>query len=169
MVVRIERVDITGMTEALAYLNHIVDELEQPTEALEKSTQAVAKQWHKNFDAEGAEYKRWKGLSGRTVAERARLGYGGEHPILRREGTLLSVAIQQFEQANGASGRKGGQGIEAGYSIGGNEAALWMKGFKANNQSGKGRLPARPFWYSEGRAAQAARDATEAWLREKFG
>ena len=166
MSVRIERVEITGMPQALEFLMHVIDELETPTEALEKSTHAVAAQWHKNFESEGAEYKRWRGLSGRTVAERARLGYGGEHPILRREGTLLSTAIEFFEQSNG--GAKAGDGIRADLSINGNEAVLHMQGRKAINQTGAGRVPARPFWYSEGRAARAARDATEAWLKEKF-
>lgn len=169
MVVRIERVDITGLPQAIAFLQHVVDELERPTEALEKSTKAVAEQWHKNFDAEGGEYRRWRSLSGRTVAERARLGYGAEHPILRRDGSLLSTAIEFFERANGGSGSATGDGIRADYTIAGNEAVLHMSGRKALNQSGGGRLPARPFWYSEGRAALAARAATEAWLREKFG
>ena len=164
--IRIERVEITGMPQALEFLMHVVDVLEEPKEALEKSTHAVAEQWHRNFESEGAEYKRWRGLAGATQAERARLGYGASHPILRREGNLMTTAIEFFERSNG--GAASGEGISADLHIDGNEAVLHMKGRKAINQSGAGRVPARPFWYSEGKAARAARDATEAWLREKF-
>ena len=167
MSVRIERLDITGEAEAIAFLKGILRDLEDPTEALQKSTHEVAKQWHRNFDSEGSEYKRWKELSGRTQAERARLGFSPAHPILRRRGTLLSTAIEFFETSNG--GRKSGDGITASLDIRKGEAVLAMSGRKAANQTGKGRLPARPFWYSEGKAGLAARAATEAWLKEKYG
>lgn len=167
--IRVERFDITGLTEALAYLQFIDDELQRPTEGLSRSVHAVAKQWHQNFDAEGRTYKQWKGLAGETVAERSRLGYGPEHPILKREGSLLSTAIEFFENVNGMVGSASGDGIHSDFSISGQEARLHMYGPKARNQSGGGRLPARPFWYSEGKASKAARDATEAWLKEKFG
>ena len=164
--IRIERVEITGLPSALAFLLHVVNELEEPKEALEKSTHAVAEQWKHNYEAEGAEFRRWKGLSGRTVAERSRLGYGAEHPILVRDGALLSTAVEFFMHSNG--GNKSRDGVSADLAISGNEAVLHMRGRKVLNQEGAGRVPARPFWYSEGKAARAARDATEAWLKEKF-
>ena len=169
MQVTIERVDITGMQEALDYLQSIEDTLKDPSEGLQKALNAVAAQWHSNFNSEGTQYKRWKQLSGRTQAERARLGYGPSGPILRREGTLLSVAIEQFERANGRSGSESGQGIQASYGIEGDTLTLQMSGPKSANQEGGQMLPARPFWYGEGKAALAARQATEAWLKEKFG
>lgn len=166
MAARIERVDITGLVPVMKFLDDIFDTLEEPTEGLEKGTAALATQWHRNFAAEGGEYRRWKALSAQTVAERERKGYPGEHPILQREGTLLSTAIDFFIEAQ--QGSASGDGIHARYSIDGQTATLWMGGRKAMNQTGNGRVPARPFWYSEGRAKTAVREAIERWLEEKF-
>lgn len=167
MAVRIERAEITGLAEALQFLDHIEKELKEPRDGLIKATHGVAGQWRSNFEAEGGQYRRWKALSERTQEERARQGYGSAHPILRRRGSLLSTAIEFFEQVNDDSSRSGDR-VAASYTLSGDTATLSLSGSKATNQTGGARLPARPFWYSEGKAVTAARLATEAWLMEKF-
>ena len=166
MVARIERVDISGLAAVMDFLDEVFDTLEKPTEGLERGTQALAAQWLRNFQSEGGEYRRWKALAQTTQEDRARKGYGAQGPILQREGTLMSTAIEFFMETQ--QGSASGDGIHARYAIDGQTASLWMGGRKALNQTGRGRLPARPFWYSEGRAKTAVREATERWLEETF-
>lgn len=170
MAVVIQRVDITGVAEALAYLNDVNEALKAPTEGVQKATNAVAAQWLVNFEREGGEYRQWRGLAESTQQKRARQGYGPSHPILRRSGSLMSAAIDFFIAAREGHAQQSGDGVAADYTISGDTAALHLYGRKVVNQNGNGgNLPARPFWYSGGRASLAARTATESWLKEKFG
>lgn len=171
MAVIIERVDITGVAEALAFIAEVEQTLKQPTEGVQRATNAVAAQWLVNFEREGAEYRQWAGLADSTVQKRIRYGYPGSHPILRRSGSLISTAIDFFIAAREGHGQQSRDGVTGEYDINGDTAVLHLYGRKVENQNGNSarNLPARPFWYSGGRASLAARTATEAWLKEKFG
>lgn len=85
----------------------------------------------KNFKEEGR--PKWQGLAQRTQLERAAEGYGAEHPILFREGELFRNATTK-------------DGVM--YDLG--KHKLTMSPFLAKAEIlhyGRGRVPARPFFY----------------------
>jgi hypothetical protein len=47
------------------------------------------------FETESDGTKKWQSLASRTVQERLSQGYGGEHPILKRSGDMLSEVLGQ--------------------------------------------------------------------------
>lgn len=55
---------------------------------------AVRKGFDENFASESSAAGPWTALAAATVAERIAQGYGGEHPILRRTGSLRASFVQ---------------------------------------------------------------------------
>lgn len=103
-----------------------------------------------NFDTEGDLFQRadwsdadgvkrsdrgWDLLADRTVAERRRLGYGPEHPILERSGTLRESLTEH--DAIGAVEIVEPMGLTFGTAI------PYAKYHQQPNGSGSGRIPRR--------------------------
>lgn len=110
--------------------------IENMAPAWEEVGTALMLDFMENFHEEGGVFGRgtwaqWQPLRPSTVADRRRLGYPGEHPILVREGDLLaSVTIR------GAAGNV--------FEVGANSLVLGTTDRKAKyHQFGTRRMPAR--------------------------
>lgn len=87
--------DMTGWTDALFEMNQRIENLQLAHETIGELGVEMVRQ---NFDDEGGAFK-WKDLKPATVAERKRLGYEGEHPILYRSGSLYrSVTFDPHQE-----------------------------------------------------------------------
>ena len=101
--------------------------------AMTKAVVVVADGIEANFRSESSAGEAWKPLAASTVAQRERKGYGGEHAILQRDGTLKNTA-SAYRNVERDGAEVGPDGCDyAGAHLGGND------GF------GGGRLPVRDF------------------------
>lgn len=78
-----------------ADLEAFMRRIERPGNAeVRKVADAIRQGYAENFSREGSAAGGWRALAEATVAERRRLGFPGEHPILRRSGALRASFIQ---------------------------------------------------------------------------
>lgn len=115
--------------------------------AMQKAVLLVADGIETNFRSESSAGKAWAPLKPRTVEDRERKGFGGEHPILHRTGELKGTAsAHRLAERDGAE--VGPDGCDyAGAHLGGAD------GF------GGGRLPVRDFLAQTDLTIEAIGDA----------
>lgn len=129
----------------------------------------VARVWDRNFLGEGSAVGGWKPLSPWTQRVRRSRGYGPEHPILRQTGTLHRVAIRSLMDAR-LSKSSTGSGATMSLSMPGRGRAIMrISGEKVNNQRGRKRLPARPFWFVNGEVVAEATRSLDRWYKRELG
>jgi hypothetical protein len=92
---------------------------------------------------------------------------------MQRSGSLFDVAIAYFQSVDKhSSGRAStdpeGTSTTATFDVNGSTAELHVSGKKVANQDGGGRLPPRPFWFTDGYAPQAAQQALVKWLQDNI-
>jgi len=90
------------------------------------------------FEAEDTSGLPWAPLAVATVKERVRLGYGGAHPILVREGTLESSLINSDDPRQILDIQESGG--DRSVRIGSDDPRFGW------HQEGTGHIPARPMW-----------------------
>lgn len=128
--------------------------IENMSEAWEEVGYALQMDFIENFAEEGGVFGKgawaqWQPLRPATAADRRRLGYPGEHPILVREGDLMaSVTIR------GAANNV--------FEVGPNSLVLGTTDYKAKyHQFGTRRMPARKIvGISAQRAGYRGRDGS---------
>lgn len=110
---------------------HIAD----MSEAWQQVGQDLLDSFRDNFTSEGGGFGGWSSwapLADSTVAERARLGYGGEHPILQRTGQLMESLTTE-----GAPGNV--------FEVGPNSLTVGTEVYYAPfHQFGTRKMPSRP-------------------------
>lgn len=96
---------------------------------------AIRQGFADNFTSESSAEGAWKPLAAATVAERIAQGHGGEHPILRRTGSLRASFVQPGgDHVERFTGQSGGWVLEVGSQ---HENAAF-------HERGTHRMPARP-------------------------
>lgn len=90
--------------DSKAYIERLTENLKNadPTKAIEH----MASVWGKNFDTEGGSVGGWPPLSPMTQQDRARMGYGPEHPILERTGSLRQATVDDLLTGDLTEGTK---------------------------------------------------------------
>ena len=87
--------------DAIASFNAMADRCEDLSPVMERTEHVIADEIKTNFTAESdAHGNAWGALKNSTVADRTRLGFGGEGPILRRTGELAyydSTALREHD------------------------------------------------------------------------
>jgi hypothetical protein len=86
--------EATGFESVEAHGRLLATKFENIGIALEIASKEFALLIEEAFDTEGKTTGGWEDLKESTVRERTRLGYGGEHPILYRRGTLKNAATK---------------------------------------------------------------------------
>ncbi len=79
----------------------ILNRLSKPD--VSRSVKKVAEIWAVNYRSEGKQVGGWAQLAQQTVADRAKRGYGGEHPIMIRQGSLYAMSTLFFMQGQQGS------------------------------------------------------------------
>lgn len=87
------------------------------------------------------DYVPWKSLAPVTIADRRRLGFGGEHPILKRKGDLYNSIRIIRGNAEGSTYANTGAGLRIGVS----DPEQVEKARVQNLGGQNGRIPARQF------------------------
>ena len=128
--------EVEGQREVLGKLTTFGARIDNMAPAWEQVGTALLQDFAQNFRDEGGMFGRgawaqWQPLRPSTVADRRRLGYPGEHPILVREGNLMASVTQR-----GAAGNV--------FEVGPNSLVLGTTDRKAKyHQFGTRRMPAR--------------------------
>lgn len=82
-------ITINGDTRIIGIFGDIKKLLNNPKKVLTDIGDFLVEEYEENFDSEGSRSKKkWKSLATSTQIQRARLGYGAAHPILKRTGDL---------------------------------------------------------------------------------
>lgn len=151
-------VDIINAQGRMLSIRKFAEAMKSPKLPLIASKR-VAAVWSKSFNESGSEVGGWARLKNQTVTRRMQQGFGGEHPILKREGILEAVAITAFMRdrtpSAGNSAWTGsdsyhGTPVTASLWLSEGKAKMTVVGYKANNQwaiGGKYPHEARPFWF----------------------
>lgn len=172
---------VTGLAEAQARINQIIDRLNEPKEGLERATNQVAGVFAHNYDTEGGLVGGWAQLAEVTNAMREWQGYSAEHPILIRYGALRAVAVEFFQEARAGSAISvgddySGQTVSGSLQINRNVATLHIGGsYKVLNQfdytnirtGPNGRYQgweARPYWFVSNEVVAAASKGVRDWV-----
>lgn len=140
-----------------------------PTRAVKQ----VATQWGLSYRNEGSGVGGWVALAQKTVDDRIRQGFGGEHPIMIRQGSLYAMSTLFFMagQPGAAKGWStyGGRSVatSASLSISGGTATLGLSGPKTVHQKGNWTPPARPYWFTDRTAVLAARLGVIEWIEQE--
>ena len=79
---------IEGVSELSRILYETQRKVSDFKEPLFKSSRLILQDVERNFVTEGGLVGGWQSLAEATVKGRLRAGFGGEHPILQRTGTL---------------------------------------------------------------------------------
>lgn len=132
MEIHVELVD-TNPAEAL---ERLFQRIERPGRGeVAKIAGAIRQGFADNFTSESSGQGPWAALAPATVAERIAQGYGGDHPILRRTGSLRASFVQPGgDHIERFTGMGGGWLLEVGSQ---HENAAF-------HEHGTRRMPARP-------------------------
>lgn len=169
-------VTTTGMRQAYAHLNKVLDYVQDKSreDVALAGFNAAGTIFEQNFDAEGRGFGLggWDDLADKTVEERERKGFGGEHPILIRYGDLRLITATSLRTAGG-SGTFGvtdpdGRTIRVELNIGQNGGYAQASGMKAWNQVPTRNAPARPFWFTTKTVTRAIRRRAVATLADNI-
>jgi hypothetical protein len=155
------RFDMRGIAGAIRSTLTVMHKLENREPALERIKREQIMRWIENYAGEGSEYGGWKGLSGMTLAERSRMGYGAG-PILQRSGGTFRDVIAQSDDGKVSNtmidwvfrNRYSGRGAP----------------YPVSHDSGYtspltgGAVPARTIWDLDGEDEQRAADLIEEYV-----
>lgn len=148
---------VTGYPQALKVVQNLKHNIEHGTQEIAfGALNEAALVWQQNFVSEGIMVGGWMALAQKTIEERERLGFPGEHPILIRYGHLKMVTTDALIAATRPTtiAKTDSQGKQAGVVIGANQGSVNVRaiGDKARNQG------ARPYWFVNSAVQQRARD-----------
>lgn len=93
----------TTLDQLIADMIEMRSKLEDRKKPLYAIKKYQLRRWAKNFDQEGKIYGAWRPLRLYTQIDRAFQGYAPAHPILQREGTLLSWVTQKNKEGKFAA------------------------------------------------------------------
>lgn len=142
--------DFSDALKKDAQLSRAVAEMNRPMMEAEK---IIREEIAANFASESEAGTKWAPLAPRTVEDRIRKGYGGEHPILERTGELKS----------GMKGSSDNESAEVGPS-----EDIPYAGVQ-NDGSKDGKIPARPYLRISAKGEERISDAILDWLSENEG
>lgn len=160
----------SGLNEAQAFLQQLDRNMRDKRDlGLIRSVNRIADVWKDNYDREGNRVGGWAALADETQRKRARLGYGAQHPILRRDGVLRDVAVGAFTSARGPFAKSdfdgyGGDTTTSTLDLNDGVATLNAHGWKVSNQYRAGNHPPREMWFVDKTVRYAARAGLVDWL-----
>ena len=181
-------IQVSGLNEAIQWLDRFGEHLENPTMGLEYATHSMADVFARNYDGEGSEVGGWAELSEYTNRIREWQGFDPDHPVLVRSGALRAMAVEFFQTAMAGQTATAGDDFPAktwsdqvvrGHldiqdSGNGQTAVLSLGGsYKLLNQFGHANAfgyednPARPYWFITSASTTAARDGVIKWLQDE--
>lgn len=156
------------------------------TPGLIKAANKIGEVWKSNYDAEGANYKKWADLKEVTQAIREEQGFNPTNPILVRSGALKRVVTDRvIEAKQQGSWTQTDNYVRKPTTLrisGGNGRPLNLQafGWKVSNNDGfpskapgKGKnrkptkVPGRPFWFVDNAVNEAAMRGFEEWLMDE--
>ena len=121
-------------------LERLVSRLSRPGPRQVRSIQgAVQRGFAENFTREGSGDGPWAPLAPFTVDQRQRLGYGGQHPILRRTGRLRDSFVNANSPDHFSEVSFTGSGVIIAEGSDDERAAVLQRG-----RAGPRPMPARP-------------------------
>jgi hypothetical protein len=134
-----------------------------PEDALRPTQEAIRASFAANFASESAGAASWAPLAPRTVRDRERLGYPGEHPILVRSGSYRRSFIDPADDEHYSRVTH-----EAGRTV----IAEGTTDIRAGTlEFGSDRVPARPALIAGDAARQRITDALDrlfaTWLERE--
>lgn len=161
-------ISVVGMTGAIAHINKVNKYLNNDAgeDVTRAAFNAAGGIFERNFDAEGRGFGvgGWASLADKTVEDRERLGFGGEHPILFRYGELRQAAGSSLRTAGGSlsftSTDPQGKTVRLELNIGKDGGYASLSGDKAWNQvrtDTRSPHPARPYWFTTATVLRAIR------------
>lgn len=171
----IVKIEQNGATPQMVQnrLTRIIDRLSRPdpTQAVKK----VGDIWAMNYKTEGSYVGGWANLAYQTIRDREARGYGGEHPIMIRRGSLYAMSALFFAQGQpgSASASTNSSGntatTNASLSIVNGTATLSLSGPLVKHQFGdpSTNLPARPYWFTNKQVVLAARLGVLDWIKRE--
>jgi hypothetical protein len=160
-----------GIDAAMQAFNLILKKLQVPDPR--NAVKRVAEMWAHNYRSEGSQIGGWVALAQRTVEDREAEGFGGQHPILIRHGSLYAMSTLYFMQGKEGTavsyGMNDGRAIRtsATLEISGDTATLGMSGPKTVHQKGNWTPPRRQYWFTDRNVILAARLGTIEWIRDE--
>ncbi len=125
---------------------------------LSKIASTVRRGFADNFASESSAEGPWKPLAAMTVAERVAAGYGGEHPILQRTGSLR----KSFTDAGSSGHVERYEPQSDGWIV----TVGSMHELAAFHEFGTRRMPARPITPLQARAVRAIEDAVSDFIAQ---
>jgi len=149
-VISIEAKNLDQASKVLGKLDKVLDS--RRNDMAVEALNSAAKVWSRNFIGEGSEVGGWRELAERTVEQRERLGFGGEHPIMIRYGQLRELTTENLMRTRSPSGswtRSDPQGgsIHVSLSTRNGHMEVVATGNKAMNQERSTKRPPRPYWF----------------------
>lgn len=160
-----------GISAARHAFKKITDKLRVPDPT--RSVKRVAEMWGANYRTEGGQVGGWVALAQRTIEEREKQGFPGEHPILIRQGSLYAMStlfFMQGQQGNASAwSTYGGRSVRtsASLDISGGTATLGMSGPLTVHQKGNWTPPKRPYWFTNRNVVLAARLGVIEWIKDE--
>jgi phage gpG-like protein len=114
----------TDAVKAHKLLANLERGIRDTREPLDQTKKWLMNDIQQNFNSEGKRYGMWKPLAMMTQIERARLGYGAQHPILERTGNLkrsftAKQSNNKLEIINNVKDKKTGEGYFNKHQLGG--------------------------------------------------